>query len=217
MQTRRESRRAFLQQTGLVGLALMVPSTVGCVRAPPGLGATDGLPQARPEDWDAVDFNQRRGAAGAIPTGYMRKINAPDGITQHLGKHLPYVPRFEQTPSGMLALMWGDPSRGYARHPNAAASPELPTGHWYDWIRLRRATEEQTQEVESRYSDWPLAQASDSGRYAALEGSDPAQDRGENTIYLVALPADARPGEWLRVHGHCLTHGEYVDFIRVPA
>ena len=214
------SRRAFLEAAGLTGLTLALPSSVACVAAPPSAKAAPpgplDLPRTRPSDWDPIAFNRTRGNAGAIPESYLPKINGPDGATQHMGKHLPYLPTGPAAPRGMIAVMWGDPSRGYAMHPNARKSDKLPSGHWFDWIRVRRAVEGDAPEQESRYSDWPATTPSDSGRLAGFQGDDPAANEGRNTVYMVALPPDARPGDWVRVHGHCLTHGEYVEFVRLP-
>lgn len=211
------SRRQFLQQASFAGLSLLLPTSIGCVhgrelRGPEGARG-DGLPLARPERWDPVAFNLQRGRAGAIPAAYFAKIEEPDGIAQHLGKHLPYVPALPETPRGMLALMWGDPSHGYARHPNAPPTPDNPAGHWYNWIRVRGSTDE----IESRFSGWPSPGAGDTGRYTALNGVALTDDEGRSTVYLVALPSDARANDWVRIHAHCLTHGEYVDFVRIPS
>lgn len=214
------SRRELLRRGVLSGAVVLVPTTIACARprssTPPTGAEPDDLPLARPTDWDPVPFNRRRGAEGAIPPEYMAKIDGEDGVSQHLGKHLPFIPEGVRGPDGMLALMWGDPSLGYARHPNSPATAEAP-GHWYDWIRVRRATEELAEETESRFSSWPAAGPQDSGGYAAHSGDDPAADDGKNTVYLAVLPPDVSPGEWVRIHAHCLTHGEYVDFVQVPA
>lgn len=214
------SRRELLRHGTVAGVTLLLPSAIACVcdsSSDRTSAATLDLPIARPRGWDPVSFNQQRGAAGAIPPDYMAEINAPDGLIEHLGKHLPFVPAGVRTPSGMLALMWGDPRLGYARHPNEPVTPENPTGHWYDWIRIRRSFDGTAEELESRFSAWPFGATADNGRFAALSGTDPAEDEGRNTVYVASLPSDVRPGEWIRVHGHCLTHGEYVDFVQVPA
>jgi len=219
---------------------VFVPATVGCVRNPgapsaaspaaasgsgpaaatgssPATADASGLPLVRPSDWDAVAFNTARGRAGAIPAAYMAKIEGADGVAQHLGKHLPYVPKLPEVPARMLPLMWGDPALGYARHPNAAPTAEAPEGHWYNWIRVRSATLDAAEELESRFSGWPAITSADTGRYAGLVGSDPAAEEGRNTVYLVGLPEGVQPGSWIRIHGHCLTHGEYVDFLQLPS
>lgn len=215
------SRRRFLQHTSLAGLSLLLPTAVGCAHTRPtgtrAVTGEDGPPLARPDGWDPVAFNLRRGREGAIPASYMAQIEAPDGIAQHLGKHLPYVPAFPETPAGMLALMWGDPSLGYAAHPNAPPTESNPEGHWYNWIRVRASSEAEAEETESVFSGWPTAGDSDTGRYGGLNGAALTDNAGKNTIYLVALPPGVGPNDWVRVHAHCLTHGEYVDFVRVPA
>ena len=113
--------------------------------------------------------------------------------------------------------MWGDTSKGYARHPNAARSEaNNQQGHWYDWIRIRKAVEGETEELQSNYSDWPGTAPSDNGAYAVFGGGDITADSGKNTIYLAALPEGVKSGDRVRVWAHCLTHGEYVDFLTVP-
>ncbi len=221
------SRRELLQGlASLAGAVVLSPIAVGCAssqtpvaNATAAAGAIPAVPAARPADWDAVAFNRTRGNAGAVPESYRAAINAADSDTKAIGKHLPFAPALAAgaVPAGKLAVMFGDPSRGYAKHPNAAPTAENPTGHWFDWIRVRKATDAEAAEVESRFSAWPTPAASDTGAIAAREGTDPAADGGRNTVYLVALPPDVRPGDVVRVHGHCLTHGEYVDFVTVPA
>lgn len=228
------SRRAFLQQLAAsTGAVVLLPQVVACGSSvepeprpeptPTGGGETVAdpfaVPRTKPADWDAIAFNRARGNAGAIPESYLADVNGPDGELKHLGKHLPYVPNLDSGVSpiaeGMLAIMWGDPSKGHAMHPNAAPSEDNPEGHWYNWIRVRKASEEAT-ELESRFSGWPTVGAEDNGAYTALEGGDPAADAGKNTVYVVQLPPDVRPGDVVRIHAHCLTHGEYVDFLTVP-
>jgi hypothetical protein len=172
-----------------------------------------------PAGFDALAFNRARGNAGAIPESYRAAINAPDGDQQALGKHLPYVPKLAAgaVPAGMLALMWGDTSKGYAAHPNAAPTPEVPSGHWYNWIRVRKATDGEAVEHEAKFSAWPTPAAGDDGKYAAATGTDVSADKGKATVYLVPLPPDVKAGDVVRIHAHCLTHGEYVDFVTVPA
>ena len=72
-------------------------------------------------------------------------------------------------------------------------------------------------EAESHYRGWPAVLPADNGAYAAREGDDPAAADGKNTVYLAELPPDVSPGDWVRVHAHCLTHGEYVDFLQLPS
>ncbi len=172
------------------------------------------IPAAKPTDWDAMAFNRARGATGAIPAAYMIKIEEEGGDTGHLGKHLPFVPEFE-APEGKLAIMWGDPSKGHAQHPNAdRAESNNNEGHWYNWIRVRKATAD-AEEVETTFDGWPSISAS-TGTYAVLGGGDIADNGGKNTIYLADLPSDVQSGDTVRIHAHCLTHGEYVDFLVVP-
>ncbi len=240
--TRRELLQWLQNWAALAGVVALAPSAVGCGSsssttdnnansvgggtssggaASPASSASAGaaIPRAKPAAWDPIAFNRDRGNAGAIPESYRAQINGADGATAHLGKHLPYVPEMPAgaVAAGMLAIMWGDPAKGHAKHPNAAPSESNPTGHWYNWIRVRKATDDEAQEAESRFSAWPAAGSGDNGRYAAREGTDPAADSGKNTVYLVALPPDVRPGDTVRVYAHCLTHGEYVDFVTIPA
>jgi hypothetical protein len=233
------TRRDFFHRVaGATGTLVLAPYLVGCEptstpdRAPTAMPILEpvaptetpaaeppSVPLERPAGWDALAFNKRRGNAGAIPASYLDDINGPDGDARHLGKHLPFLPALDPgvvVPAGMLAIMWGDPSKGYARHPNAASTEGNPEGHWYNWIRLRKATAGDTREVESHYRSWPAVEPGDDGAYAAREGDDPARDGGENTVYLAQLPPDVVPGDLVRVHAHCLTHGEYVDFVQLP-
>ncbi|MBK8588387.1 MAG: hypothetical protein IPN77_04495 [Sandaracinaceae bacterium] len=233
------TRRDFFHRVaGATGTLVLAPYLVGCEptstpdRAPTAMPILEpvaptetpaaeppSVPLERPAGWDALAFNKRRGNAGAIPASYLDDINGPDGDARHLGKHLPFLPALDPgvvVPAGMLAIMWGDPTKGYARHPNAASTEENPEGHWYNWIRLRKATAGDTREVESHYRSWPAVEPGDDGAYTALEGDDPARDGGENTVYLAQLPPDVVPGDLVRVHAHCLTHGEYVDFVQLP-
>jgi hypothetical protein len=188
---------------------------------PPPETASDpmAIPAAKPADWDPIAFNRARGNAGAIPESYRDEINGPEGETGHLGKHLPYVPGgFEgEVPEGMLPIMWGDPDLGYVRHPNAVPSEANDgEGHWYDWVRIRKATEGEAEEVETTFTSWPAQGPDGTGAYAVLGGGDITAESGKNTVYLVRLPSDVGPGDTVRVHAHCLTHGEYVDFLTLP-
>jgi len=174
----------------------------------------DALPVVAPAGWDPIAFNRDRGNAGAIPESYRTDINGPQGVTNHLGKHLPYVPDTTglTVPSGVLPLMWGDADKGYARHPNSpAGDPVYPKGHWYDWVRVRKAVEGEASEVETTFASWP-----DGDGYLLATGPRLEYDAGRNTIYLVRLPADVESGDTVRVWAHCLYHGEYVDFVQVP-
>lgn len=240
-----QDRRAFLKQLSLLtGGAVLMPWVSAC-SSDSGAGKPDGmptsapatqpsadamrkaaagsmagppLPNTKPPSWDPIAFNKARGNAGMIPKSYLGDINGPDGDTKHLGKHLPYVPKLADAsvvPAGYIALMWGDPDKGYARHPNAPKSEGNPDGHWYNWIKLRKATDGDAQELQSNYADWPGDSPDDNGAYAVFGGGDIQADGGKNTVYLAALPPDVKPGDTVRVWAHCLTHGEYVDFITV--
>lgn len=183
------------------------------------VGTEGAVPRSRPADWDPVEYNRARGNAGKIPESYLPSINGPDGVKKHLGKHLPYVPDLEApgAPEGMLAIMWGDPKKGYVRHPNAARGPENDQqGHWYNWVKIRKATEDDAEEVKNEYPEWPGTPEERQGQYVVYGGGDITEDSGKNTVYLVQLPSDVRPGDSIRVWAHCLTHGEYVDFLQVP-
>lgn len=182
--------------------------------------ATDmatAVPTMAPEGWDPIAYNKTRGNAGAIPETYWPSINGPDGDKKHLGKHLPYVPEApaEMVPEGFVAVMWGDPGKGYAKHPNAAKSEAKPKGHWYNWIKIRKAGEGEAEELKSTYADWPGKGEGSTGAYAVLGGGEMTADGGRNTIYLAALPKDVKKGDTVRIWAHCLTHGEYVDFLKV--
>jgi hypothetical protein len=212
------NRRQFLKQLAHVaGGVVLVPYVTSCggTEETPA-GEESAVPVERPDGWDSIAYNRERGNAGAIPESYRADINGPDGVTKHLGKHLPYVPQIDASlvPAGFLALMWGDPDKGYTRHPNAPKNDSNgQQGHWYNWIKLRLATEDEAEEVQSTYTNWPGTNPPDSGAYAVFGGGDVTADSGKNTIYLAALPQGARQGDTLRVWAHCLTHGEYVDFI----
>jgi hypothetical protein len=102
---------------------------------------------------------------------------------------------------------------GSTRHPAAAPDPARKyIGHWFNWVRLRKAVPGAASELESRYPAWP-GTGGPRPRYAVFGGGDIRADGGRNTIYLVRLPSDVRPGDLVRVWGHCLHHGEYVDFL----
>lgn len=214
------SRREFLRLTTLAGATVLAPASFGCVKdeetQSPEKNALS-IPKQAPADWNPIAFNKTRGNQGAIPKSYHESINGADGDAKHLGKHLPYTVTHPEIPAGSIALMWGDPSKGHAKHPNAAKSDKNPEGHWYNWIRVRKATDGEAQEVESKYSAWPIIGGRDNGAYLAQQGKDPAADSGKSTIYLAKLPAEVKPGDLVRIHAHCLTHGEYVDFLKVPA
>ena len=185
---------------------------------PPGLGHAElVIPIEKPEGWDPIAFNRARGNRGAIPESYWKDINGPDGENKHLGKHLPYVPKLEAklVPEGFLAIMWGDESKGHAKHPNAPKNESNQNqGHWYNWIRIRKAAEGEFEEAQSEYPAWP-GEGDDSKGYAVFGGGDITADDGKNTVYLAGKPADITSGDTIRIHAHCLTHGEYIDFLTI--
>lgn len=224
------TRRQFLRHLATAsGAVVLVPAVSRCAAPSAGAptageaaGAAAGelaIPLTRAADWDPMAYNRARGLAGAIPDSYLGDITGPDGDAQHLGKHLPYVPAIdaERMPADMLAIMWGDPAKGHAKHPNAVRSEaNNHEGHWYNWIRVRKATAADAEELQSAYSEWPGVLPEDNGAYAVFGGGDITAESGKNTIYLAALPSDVQSGDWVRIHAHCLTHGEYVDFLQVP-
>jgi hypothetical protein len=187
------------------------PAAAPARRAP--VDSFEVPPTARPADWDPIDYNRRRGDAGFIPKEYMAQIHNPDGVGKHLGKHLPWVarPAGQALPAGVLPLAWGDPKLGYAKHPNAPRTDAKPEGHWYNWIRVA-AEGDPRSEVTTTFDDWPNPTTA---AIVGLEGDDPAADGGRNAVYLATLPAGVKTGDWVRVWAHCLTHGEYVDFVQV--
>jgi hypothetical protein len=220
------NRRSFLSHLSLAtGAVVLMPAVSACGGAQTGnTSPTSQRSLATPPltlapSWDAVAYNRDRGNEGFIPATYLADINGPTGATDHLGKHLPWVPDTNgaAVPEGFLAIMWGDPAKGHAKHPNAVRSEANNfEGHWYNWIRVRKATDDAAEELESSYSEWPGIAESDNGAYAVYGGGEITEDAGKNTIYLAALPADVRSGDTVRVWAHCLTHGEYVDFLVVP-
>lgn len=227
-------RREFLERLSLAtGSVILLPGLPGCGGGASASGAGTStapdaqpsvpaltIPRAKPANWDAIAFNKERGNAGAIPATYLPSINGADGVEKHLGKHLPYIPEVDPSlvPEGFLPLMWGDPSRGYAPHPNAVRSEKNNfEGHWYNWIRVRAATDGDATEEESRFSEWPAPAPADTGRYAAFAAKEIESDDGKNTIYLVTRPKGLAAGSDVRIHAHCLTHGEYVDFVTLRA
>jgi hypothetical protein len=220
-------RRAFLERLSLLtGTIVLMPAVQACggTQASPQPTSMPSASLAPPvrvpeQDWDALTYNRERGNAGAIPESYLADVNGPEGDANAVGKHLPFVPEVDPAvvPAGFLAIMWGDPSKGHAAHPNAVRSEANNNeGHWYNWIRIRKAVDSDAEELESGYSEWPGTLPNDTGAYAVLGGGDINENSGKNTIYLAALPAGVQSGDTVRVWAHCLTHGEYVDFLTVP-
>lgn len=234
-------RREFVKTLALgTGCFVLLPAVTACSKKPvedetpteePQTNGMDepeteeapvsasDIPTSKPADWEPVSYNKERGLAGAIPESYHADISGPDGEKSHLGKHLPFIPAdvpADAVPAGFIALMWGDPAKGYARHPNAVPNESNNNeGHWYNWIRVRKAVDGEAEELQSAYQSWPDVGEGSNGQYAVMGGGDITEDAGKNTIYLAALPADCKPGDTVRIHAHCLTHGEYVDFITV--
>jgi hypothetical protein len=147
---------------------------------------------------------------------YRAAINGPDGATKHIGKHLPYLAPGDPAlvPTGYVAIMWGDASKGNAQHPNSARNDETGfLGHWFSWVRIRKATDGAAEEKETAFDNWPVPEKVNSGKFSVLGGGEITDNSGKNTIYLARLPGDVAPGDTIRVCGYCLNHGEYVDFI----
>lgn len=220
------TRRRFLTNlAAATGAVVLMPAVSRSVYAQPTSAPTTtsqatgmpAVPFTKPDTWDPIAYNRARGNAGAIPESYLDDINGPDGVDSHLGKHLPYVQDAAELPAGHIAIMWGDPDKGHTRHPNAVRSDaNNHEGHWYNWIRVRKATSEEAEEAESTYVEWPGETPDSTGAYAVLGEGDITDESGKNTIYIAALPSDVSSGDTIRIHAHCLTHGEYVDFLTVP-
>ncbi len=208
-------RRHFIKEMALLsGAIILVPSITSC-SGKPGRASNDplALPGAKPADWDEIAFNTKRALAGAAPKSYHGAISGAGGDKKHVGKHLPYLPKIEKTPDGYLAVMFGDESKGYARHPNSEANADLEdTGHWYDYITIRKATDDTAEEVKSAYSSWPKISKADNGQYAVFSGKDITANKGKETVYLAALPKDVKKGDMIRIAGHCKNHGEWVNY-----
>jgi hypothetical protein len=234
------NRREFVKKlAATTGTIVALPAVISCGGAtPPGdstatdlqsdqpvepeaqAGDSPNIPLVRPEAWDPIAYNRERGNNGAIPESYLGAINGPDGDQKHLGKHLPYVPQLDAgiVPSGYLPVMWGDPSLSYAQHPNAPKGTEAyPEGHFYDLVKVRKATEDPADEVENSFNNWPAPDEGDTGAFAIFGTGSIEDNSGKDTIYLVKLPENVSPGDLVRVLGHCRYHGEYVDFLQVPA
>lgn len=224
------SRRTFLKQLAFAaGGAVLLPLATSCTEtetktprpapsgaATPAGGGADALPEAKPADWDPIAYNKERGNAGKIPESYLPSINGPDGVNKHLGKHLPFVPQVEASlvPAGYLALMWGDPAKGHARHPNAPKSEQNAEGHWYNWIEVRKAVAGEAPLAKSEYPAWPPTPET-KDHYLVDSGEDITAEGGIHTVYLAKLPEGVQKGDTVRIWAHCLTHGEYVDFLTI--
>ena len=216
-QSKELSRQEFIQRLALyTSSVVLLPAVSTCKWFQGEKKLT--VPLDPGVDWNPIVFNRERGNQGAIPKSYLPDINGPDGEKKHLGKHLPYVPQIDSSlvPEGYIPIMWGDPSKGYTKHPNAPKdNSKNYEGHWYDWIRIRKVSQGEATELQSTYSNWPNIGASDKGSYVAFSGKDITKDNGKNTVYLAALPKDIQKGDMVRIYAHCKTHGEWVDFITV--
>lgn len=198
------SRRELLLAT------LAIAGSAACSRPVRSAEADGGWPIARPPGWDALRENLARARRGAVPASYLAKIEGPSGLASHLGKHLPFVPDEAATialPPRVLGVMWGDPKKGYPRHPNEVPSSSTPSGHHFDTIGILREGDDT--ELVTRFPTWPSVDG-----LRGL-GGDPTADGGRASIYLARVPDGMRDGERVRVRGHCRTHGEYVDFVEV--
>ena len=211
------NRREFIQKLAVyTGSVVLLPAVSSCK----WFKGEDSLkiPQTRTNNWNPIRFNRERGNQGAIPQSYLASINGPDGEKNHIGKHLPYLAELDRgdIPQGFIPIMWGDPAKGHARHPNAPKDINKNyEGHWYDWIRIRKAASGKALELKSTYSNWPTIGESDNGSYVAFGGKEITSEDGKNTIYMAALPKDVQKGDTVRIYAHCKTHGEWVDFLQV--
>lgn len=223
-----KNRRAFFKHlAALTGTVVIAPMAISCskastpaVRPIARVDASNApdIPLAKPSNWDANAFNKNRGLKGAIPQSYYADINSPDGEKKHLGKHLPYIPDIKPTdyPEGYIPIMWGDPSKGFSQHPNSAQhSPGYTVGHWYNWVRTKNTSIENGEEIESQFHAWPGPRDGADATVFSVFGEGNIEDNdGKNTIYMLSKPADLNDGDTMRIYGHCLYHGEYVDFIK---
>jgi hypothetical protein len=90
----------------------------------------------------------------------------------------------------------------------------ITVGHWYNWVRVRNASIENAHEIESTFHAWPGPQDESDATVFSVLGSGKIEDNdGKNTIYMLSRPADLNTGDTMRIYGHCLYHGEYVDFV----
>lgn len=209
-------RRDFFKATmGFAGLSIIMPVISACETKTSSEDIQ--LPMEKPKKWDPVEFNKLRGNKGAIPQSYLPAINGPEGEKKHIGKHLPYIPVLDKSiiiPAGFIPIMWGDPAKGHTPHPNAVPGPDNDfLGHWYNRIEIRRAIPVYAQAITSTYSGWPANTDQASGLYISATGGELTAENGVNTVYLAKLPSDVKKGDTIRILAHCLTHGEYVDFI----
>lgn len=212
------NRRDFFRAAlGIAGFTFIMPAISAC--DPKADSGRIIIPMEKPKNWNPVEFNRLRGNNGAVPQSYLAAINGPDGDKKHIGKHLPYIPKLDKgtaVPEGYLPIMWGDPSKGHTPHSNAVPGPDNDyLGHWYNRIEIRKAMPVYAESVTSVYNGWPSLSEDCSGRYLSSAGLPLERDSGIHTVYLARLPADVRKGDTVRIVAHCLTHGEYVDFLTV--
>ncbi len=211
-------RREFFKATiGLAGLSFIMPVLSACESK-----VDSGriiVPMEKPGKWNPVEFNRLRGNNGAVPQSYLAAINGPDGEKKHIGKHLPYIPELDrgiEVPAGYLPVMWGDPSKGHTPHSNAVPGADNDyLGHWYNRIEIRKAVAVHADSMTSVFTGWPDSPDSGSGLYVSSTGGPVDADSGIHTVYLAKLPYDVKKGDTVRVIAHCLTHGEYVDFLMI--
>ncbi|NRA36530.1 MAG: twin-arginine translocation signal domain-containing protein [Planctomycetes bacterium] len=209
------TRRDFIKTlSATAAVAFILPSFTSCTTSG-GSGnggaarATDplALPSSKPADWDAISFNMQRALAGAAPESYHGSISGEGGDKKHVGKHTPFAPSIKDVPEGYVAVMFGDDSKSYPKHPNSDT-------HWYDWVSIRKSSAGTAEEVTSKYGAWPSVTANDNGKYAA-QGKDIKENGGRGTVYLAKLPADVKKGDLVRIVGHCKKHGDWVNFVSI--
>ncbi|MCB0067357.1 MAG: hypothetical protein KDD77_09405 [Caldilineaceae bacterium] len=194
------------------GVVLFPLWTAGCpAETPKGpttgpikSGASMPVPKAKPGDWNAIEFNKKRGNSGAIPKEYLSAINAGGG-EMAIGKHLPYIPQ-ENAPDGHVVIAFGKRSAGYPQHPASS-------DHWFDWIHVAKSGSDKG--MMSKFPAWPGTEEQRKQLYVVAGGydiSDIGMEKGKLTVYLAKLPDDVKGGDILRITGHCTKHGEYVNF-----